>query len=1091
MKIDKNRKLKGSVLLTVVSVMALLIIFMASTVTLATAANNRSHANYSDSQAEYTARAAIEGFSQALTTNNALAQSILAMDKGDTFTPAVVINDPGMGNVGYYDGNHWVSDRIKIEYIKDNWGYDEEKAEWANMQVLKVTATARVGKQEKSICYYLEKTGESSPSKSNNIKGFQTLGGGGMQNNGTFSGALCLGLGEVDANPGMEEFATGNDFDSYVTDGFVYGSLRQDHGNNFRWHVNTSDSHFVITQDLGVYNEGFCIHVNYPYAKTGSNGHFQYNDVTQKEIPYLYVDGKIVSCDGKTWGTGTGRLTVKNEGVDNGRGKYKDAPFNVFAGSIAIKSISFEGSDLYLFDDTAGMVSYIGGTPGEVKLFKDKPAGKIGNAETSNLYKWSSSVVNKTASQFYSEGGSIYCNHDLYIESQLKVRGNLVVQGNLTLGSQIINKGDLEVGGDLVVNGTISDISKITCHGKIFYDHGGDSVAYYMAKNQEAADSLKPGYVKVENAEFGTLQVPNIEVVNKPVEGEIITLNNTPVSDPATVVICNGKNNDWSGWKIESSNEPIEIIGDIEAVRQWINDGGFNRATVYYVDGKGYVELPYYVSSPDGTPTTDVTIEPTTKYYKVGTQIISTEEADTKFLLCDNKGKVTETIVDFAYEYYIAGPDGEPTTEYTTELIPYTYYAYNKDGEIIPEKADGGVVFYKVDPKTKQVTEDKADGPVSYYLYDSATDSYQDATESQAIDTSGATKYVAWYNPLVPATAQYYYYDVDPQPLADDPSALASHQITEAEAVNKANTSYFSVSSYPTAHTIPKRPPETGTILSVYPTNMTWAALNSGSTKIVKQLSEAREDIGADEYGNFDEDAYNKNYDYSSITKVIDLSTITSTTTMTIDQSTVIKNSTGNTGIGVTFNVKAKSGMFIVLENAGLMGPSQFIVEGNDVVNFYLVGDNTFGNGGGIYTKKIYDAVNAKKKIRINESDKMTINMYGADGSSLTTKGDTIFCASAKCPFTTISQESTNGISGDWVYVDNYNQITNYAHVNWIGSALLRSVVGHDDASAGGLVGLSNNFTLLYTNSTDDADDNINNDQVIGANWYAKYYDAY
>ncbi|MBR4509485.1 MAG: hypothetical protein IKP25_02225 [Ruminococcus sp.] len=1078
MKIDKNRKLKGSVLLTVVSVMALLIIFMASTVTLATAANNRSHANYSDSQAEYTARAAIEGFSQALTTNNALAQSILAMDKGDTFTPAVVINDPGMGNVGYYDGNHWVSDKIKIEYIKDNWGYDEEKEEWANMQVLKVTATARVGKQEKSICYYLEKTGESSPSKSNNIKGFQTLGGGGMQNNGKFSGALCLGLGEDSDNAGMEEFMTGNDFDSYVTDGFVNGSLRQDTGSSFQWHVYTSDSHFVVTNDLGCLNSGLVIHVNYPYAKTGSNGHFVYDDVTQKDIPYLYVGGKITSVtEGGTWGKGGGYFTVKNEGVDNGRGKYKDAPFNVFAGSMALTKINFEGSDLYLFDDTAGMVSYIGGTPnGDIQVGE------------SNLYKWSSSVVNKTASQFYSEGGSIYCNHELYVNKPMKVHGNLVVQGNLTLGSGIINKGDLEVDGDLVVNGTISDISKITCHGKIFYDHGGDSVAYYMAKNPEAADSLKPGYVKVENAEFGTLQVPNIEVVNKPVEGEIITLNNTPVSDPATVVVCSGKGGDWN-WKIESSNEPIEIIGDIEAVRQWINEGGFNRATVYYVDGKGYVELPYYVSSPDGTPTTDVTIEPTTKYYKVGTQIISTEEADTKFLLCDNKGKVTETIVDFAYEYYIAGPDGEPTTEYTTELIPYTYYAYNKDGEIIPEKADGGVVFYKVDPKTKQVTEDKADGPVSYYLYDSATDSYQDATESQAIDTSGVTKYVAWYNPLVPATAQYYYYDVDPQPLADDPSALASHQITEAEAINKANTSYFKVSSYPTAHTIPKLPPETGTILSVYPTNMTWSALNSGSTKIIKQLSEARSDIGADENGNFDEDAYNKNYDYSAITKIVDLSTVHGGGTISIDQSTVI---TGTTADSTTLkiNVKATSGMFIVLKDAFFTGTTEFVVEGNDTVNFYLVGTNTFNIGGGIYTKRIYDAVKGGKTIRISESDRMNINMYGAVDSELITQGgDSIFCASAKCPYTALSQATTNGIMGDWRYVDNYNHITNYDKVNWVGSALLKSVIPKGEGTA--LQGLSNNFALLYTNSTDDADSNINNDQVIGANWYAKYYDAY
>ena len=77
-----------------------------------------------------------------------------------------------------------------------------------------------------------------------------------------------------------------------------------------------------------------------------------------------------------------------------------------------------------------------------------------------------------------------------------------------------------------------------------------------------------------------------------------------------------------------------------------------------------------------------------------------------------------------------------------------------------------------------------------------------------------------------------------------------------------------------------------------------------------------------------------------------------------------------------------------------------------------------------------------------------------------------------------------HGASADWRYVDNYNHIITLKKadkdVNWIGSGLF------DSSSA-----LSDNFKLLYTNSTGDANNNINNDQVIGANWYPKYYDAY
>ena len=105
MKIEKNRKMKGSVLLTVVSVMALLIIFMTAALALSTSMNNRAHANYSDSQAEYTAKAAIQSFTQAINTNEAVAQTLVSMDIGDVVTPSVIVSNTGMGNVGYYNSD--------------------------------------------------------------------------------------------------------------------------------------------------------------------------------------------------------------------------------------------------------------------------------------------------------------------------------------------------------------------------------------------------------------------------------------------------------------------------------------------------------------------------------------------------------------------------------------------------------------------------------------------------------------------------------------------------------------------------------------------------------------------------------------------------------------------------------------------------------------------------------------------------------------------------------------------------------------------------------------------------------------------------
>ena len=271
---------------------------------------------------------------------------------------------------------------------------------------------------------------------------------------------------------------------------------------------------------------------------------------------------------------------------------------------------------------------------------------------------------------------------------------------------------------------------------------------------------------------------------------------------------------------------------------------------------------------------------------------------------------------------------------------------------------------------------------------------------------------------------------------------------------------------------------------------MTKAALNAGSTKIVKQLDEAIKDIGGDpevdvtQAGTsiIPDGAYNSNYDYSGITNTLDIGTLNGSATTNIDQSIVLSGTAKTDGKKI-FKVKAASGMFIVL-NGTKFDDAEFIIEGNDTVNFLLDGDVSF-NKCRIVTNKIENMLKAGGAVRINELDKMNVNMYGKKNSTLTFTNTCFVCASARCPFTKIDMATgAHGASADWRYVDNYNHIITLKKadkdVNWIGSGLF------DSSSA-----LSDNFKLLYTNSTGDANNNINNDQVIGANWYAKYYDAY
>ncbi|MCR5729597.1 MAG: hypothetical protein K6G20_04475, partial [Ruminococcus sp.] len=84
MKTEKKRTLKGSVLFTVVSVLALMIVFMTSALALASAANKRARKSYASSQTTYTARAAIDSILAAVGTDGNFATAVSNLSAGGT-----------------------------------------------------------------------------------------------------------------------------------------------------------------------------------------------------------------------------------------------------------------------------------------------------------------------------------------------------------------------------------------------------------------------------------------------------------------------------------------------------------------------------------------------------------------------------------------------------------------------------------------------------------------------------------------------------------------------------------------------------------------------------------------------------------------------------------------------------------------------------------------------------------------------------------------------------------------------------------------------------------------------------------------------
>lgn len=431
MKKHSKAKLKGTVLFTVISVMSLLIIFLTSTLVLATSASNRSHKNYAATQTEYTARAAIESFSEAMSRSDAVAQMIVNMKKTDVLTPSVEINDSALGEIGYYDNSgNWNSGQISIEYIDDTYVYNTEKSAWEEQQVLKVTATAELGGEESTVCAYIRKKSPDEPNPIS-IKGLQTAGGlNTTKTQGNYTGALALGV--TADGTGEYELKNGTIVKTDLT--FVNGSLKT--VGNLNFDIENSGTGTVVLKDFELNNP-----VNIKLNNKMTEG------FVQKDIPYLYVDGKIKNAE---------NLSVINNN------NYDIFRYNIFCGSFQTSSNQFDlnSTDLYLMDSDE--------------------ESKIGFAGSSKLNAWIKSVDEGSDTQFISKSGSIYSKGNVELEN-ITIGGDVRVEGDVTIKNNVNIKGSLVVGGTLNLNAPFNIGQNI-----------------YAKSYNSFSPQLKPGYTKIE-----------------------------------------------------------------------------------------------------------------------------------------------------------------------------------------------------------------------------------------------------------------------------------------------------------------------------------------------------------------------------------------------------------------------------------------------------------------------------------------------------------------------------------------------------------------------------------------------------------------
>lgn len=493
MKNEKNRKLHGSVLLTVVVVMSLLIVFLFGTLTLATAANNRAHVNYSSAQTGVTSRMVAQSAVEAMDVSQPYRQVIGAIS---STVPGPLSVNVTVGNAGTFNSGA-LGDiaPVQVEYAGTKKVYDYEKKEWKDNTILKFTSSVTMGGVEsKSSAYVLKLTNATGGGGGGGGSGFRTTGQATVNCQTSLYGGSYINLPK-------ENYKY---YDEVLADGTI---RKPDFSTVSRIELNNSgavaEAPLYINNNVYIQNwsgfifpeksSGITIWGNLEYdnnVNSASSCQYEAKDgidftnIKFNEIPYIYVDGEL------QYGAG-----LKAGNVN------KPFPLNLFCGSIVSKNANGASNidcaaNIYCMDE--GKTSHI-----EAMNYGD----------SSKLYSWTDSVINQAVSSvaqpnkmsIFSKGNLVLKNievdGDVSCEGFCEINGKVVIHGNLYVGDKLTVNGELYVDGEIICK---------TCAGE-------DKIKKGTPTLSEKKKVIKPGYEKVDTIKNKKVVNP-VEIANKEIE---------------------------------------------------------------------------------------------------------------------------------------------------------------------------------------------------------------------------------------------------------------------------------------------------------------------------------------------------------------------------------------------------------------------------------------------------------------------------------------------------------------------------------------------------------------------------------------------
>lgn len=533
MKTEKKRSFKGAVLLTVVSVMSLLIVFLTSTLVLATAANNRAHKSYASSQANYTARTAVDGILAAINKDVNFAQSVGSVNASNPSLNVNVQLDSSVSGIGS------VSNAI-VRYEGSQKFFDSNENEWIDKDLLSVSADVTYAGETKTVTAHLLKNPPANVRSSGGGGGFVTVGNAFVGNHTNSFGGTYLGIGMEKGKRFYDSASTGNlhpilgdvtlDQRLYlnVPDGTplevlangkegynVYNDIGKGDssssmipvftpqnnqtfeapavingnfyiGNHSELIFPTKSTGMAIWGNMTVSNSFDISSVNVSiedsYTRRGGETDAEYNERKKRavekfnEIPYVYVDGELSLNEGVTLGEDTLPL---NFFIGRLR-QYTENPSSIYA-------------NIYCQDEN------------ETSVLK-------GNGGGTSLYKFSDSVINQTENLPEGIRGNFATKGSLQTMGMVHIDGDLLIEHDLTIESGC----KLTVGGDVVVGGTL------TCNGEM-------DVSGYIAADSATGDKITPnvGAKKMKADNSGELYERHDDVYHA-VLGKNVAIQESP-----------------------------------------------------------------------------------------------------------------------------------------------------------------------------------------------------------------------------------------------------------------------------------------------------------------------------------------------------------------------------------------------------------------------------------------------------------------------------------------------------------------------------------------------------------------------------------